>query len=72
MFLCWLAELVVILHIRRGRGAILPEEAETIRTAGLIQVRIKDEFGEEENWGGLGSHPMASRLAVTIDEYTSL
>ena len=72
MFLCWLAELVVILHIRRGRGAVLPDEAETIRTAGLIQVRINDEFGEEGNGGGLGSREMANRLAVIIDEYTPL
>ena len=70
--LCWLIELVVVFQIRRGREAVLPDLAETEQTANLIQVRIKDELGDEGNGGGLDSESMARRLAGIIDDYTSL
>ena len=71
-FLSWLIGLVVILHIRRGRKAVLPDVTETKQTASLIQVRIKDEFEGEGNGEGLDPRSMARRLAEIIEDYTPL
>jgi hypothetical protein len=70
--LSWLAEPVVIIHMRRGRSAVLPDDAEIIHTAGLIQVRINDAFRDEREGGESDSDSMAGRMAVIIDEFTPL
>ena len=70
--LSWLTDLVAVLRLRRGENADSLNALGTDHTAGSIQDRITNEFGDNGIGRGLDSFNFVKGLVKIIDDYTPL